>query len=136
MIAHPERYAIRQWLGLLDQVVIDSDRARTTHRHEMPDQPAAFEVALLLGDLGLGQSNLAVRRTADPDREAWKHDDPYRIGVSSLDVQACIFRHRGIDSSMRRTCRATYPRSTKRSVPPASQRFQVPPHALAATATA
>ena len=40
------------------------------HRDEVPGPPPALEMAFLLGHVGLGEADLAVRRAADPDRDA------------------------------------------------------------------
>jgi hypothetical protein len=60
MVADPERHAERERPGLVDRVVVDPHRPRTTHRDEVPDLPAPLELTLLVGDVGLGQAHLAV----------------------------------------------------------------------------
>ena len=103
----------------------------------MPGSPASLEPACLLRQFKVGQPNLAVGCAADPNRNPRNLHDTDRARFSILNVETDRLWHRGIDSSVSHAWSGLlYPRSTNRSVPPASQRFQVPPRALAEMATA
>ena len=106
-------------------------------RDEAPRLPPALQAADFVGKVVLGQPHFAVCGAADSDRNPGELHDADRARFTILDVEASGFRHRGIDSSLSHTRGGwLHPRSTNKSVPPASQRFQVPPRALAEIATA
>gem|GEM_PF-3538581 len=103
----------------------------------MPGSPAPLEPACLFRQLTVGQPNLAIGCAADPNRNPGNLHDSDRARFWILNVETDRFSHGGIDSSVSHAQSGLhYPRSTNKSVPPASQRFQVPPRALAEMATA
>ena len=110
---------------------------RPDDRDEAPGPPPAGEAAGFLGDLLVGQADLAIRGPADPDRNPGQLHDANRPRFTILDVETSGFRHDGSNSSLSLARRPIlHARSTNRSVPPASHRFHVPPSALAEIATA
>ncbi len=113
------------------------DRASLAVGNELPRSTPTEQPADLFGGTEISELNLAVRTATDPDRNPGQLHDANRARFAILDVQTRGFGHRGIDSSLTHTlCGWVYPRSTNKSVPPDSQRFQVPPRALAEIATA
>ena len=114
-------------------------------RDELPGPAAAAEPAFLVGQVRLGEADVAIRRAADPDRAAARGrrrgpGPTHRPGCADMRIPASWERllretRRPARPDRAGVGRRAYPRSTNRSVPPASQRFQAPPTALAARAT-
>src|SRR5262249_51159221 len=135
--AHAERDVERQRAGSSHGLACERDRARFRGRHEMPRPAPAIQPADFIRQVLHRQPDFAEGSAAHPDRNPGNLHDANRARFTLLNVEACGFRHRGIDPSLSPTLIALdYPRSTNKSVPPASQRFQVPPRALAEIATA
>ncbi len=134
-----ERGVERQRTRAAERSTVDEDRTPSGGRRgdQAPGPPLAGQAAGFVGEPVVGQVDLAVGGAADPHGDPVQLHDANRPRFTILDVEASGFRHGGSYSSLSLArLPIRHPRSTNRSVPPASQRFQVPPRALAEIATA
>jgi hypothetical protein len=70
VLADAEGHIKRDGAGLIDRLALNPDRAVAMRRNEVPRPAPTAEPALLVGKLGIGKADLAVRGAANPDRDA------------------------------------------------------------------
>ncbi len=94
MVSHAKWHALSDGPGVFGGTTVDPDPSCRADRLIVPVVAPESEDALNLGQLGLGETDLAMGSSTDPDRSRRELDHPHRRRTTAVDLQVHRFRHR------------------------------------------